>query len=129
MNSLYALFILLHILPIAILIGLFVLRTKVSSRWKAVLGFFAVTYGFIIYSARIEDWYLHYQLYQFDLDGDGMFGGIESTPEQAEAARKLAADTGRTFAVFTGLIFSIPLAFALYIMLKVFSFAKRRSGF
>jgi len=50
--------------------------------------------------------YYEYQLYKYDLDGDGMFSGAELTPEMDQAMKRLTNDTGRTFAPIIGAIVS-----------------------
>ena len=49
----------------------------------------------------------------FDLDGDGVFSGLEITPESEEAMRAVSSDTGRTLAPFTGL-FTCPIYSAFW---------------
>ena len=72
-----------------------------------------VLYISILVIVKIIDIRLEQKLNSFDLDGDGMFGGTEITPEQEKAMFDYINDTGRNFAPITGGIFAcvyIPLA-------------------
>jgi hypothetical protein len=62
--------------------------------------------------------YLEYKLNSFDLDGDGLFSGLEITPEQEKAMEMVIWDTGRTFAPITTGIFSIVNFLALILLTK-----------
>ncbi|MEP0177922.1 MAG: hypothetical protein ABJH28_03650 [Paraglaciecola sp.] len=63
-------------------------------------------YVFILVSVAYVEQKLNAELAAFDLDGNGLFSGAEITPEQEKAMYRVTADTGRTFAPFTGAIFS-----------------------
>jgi len=63
----------------------------------ASLTVFLVLYLFIVGSTTFDDIYYQWNLNRFDLNKDGMFGGVEITDEQNEAMRKLTNDTGRNF--------------------------------
>lgn len=63
-------------------------------------------YIFILISVAYIERKLDSELAAFDLNGDGAFSGSEITPEQEKAMYRVTADTGRTFAPYTGLIFS-----------------------
>jgi hypothetical protein len=60
---------------------------------------------------------LEKELYAFDLNGDGVFSGLEINPAQQEAMANFVNDTGRAMAPITGAIFSvtyIAISFTVY---------------
>ena len=61
-----------------------------------------VLYISILVIVKIIDIRLEQRLNSFDLDGDGMFGGAEITPEQEAAMFDYINDLGRNLAPFTG---------------------------
>jgi len=90
----------------------FLLKTKnvISPGKKNILcALFQVIvfYLSLLILVKIIDFQLEKELYSFDLNGDGMFGGEEITPEQEEAMNHYIWDTGRALAPITGLFFSM----------------------
>ncbi len=73
----------------------------------------------------LTEFYLDYQLNKFDLNNDGMFSGAEVTLEQQTAMLKVVSDTGRTFAPFTGFIFSGLISLVSLMGLKLVNFFKK----
>ena len=67
------------------------------------LGTVLVGYFVFVGSAWTADFVLEQKMNRFDLDGDGGISGDELTPAAEQAMDEWASDTGRTFAVFTGL--------------------------
>jgi len=94
------------ILPLSL--GLiFVLRKTRFAFWKSFAISKVIGYVLIVASAKISDRELNTRLYELDTNGDGVFSGNEMTPEVEKRLRAVARDTGRTFAPFTGLPFSV----------------------
>ncbi|EIK43143.1 hypothetical protein O59_004247 [Cellvibrio sp. BR] len=79
-----------------------------------------LVYIFIIVSVAYINNKLDNQLAAFDLNGDGIFSGIEITPDQEKAMQEVIADTGRTFAPITGAIFCSIYFLVLWLVLTVF---------
>ena len=125
MSPLYIVFIVLHLLPPIIVISIRLWAVNLSSALKFSIYIFAIIYGLIIYSNLLTEFYLDYQLNKFDLNSDGMFSGPEVTQGQQLAMQKVVSDTGRTFAPFTGFIFSGFISFVFYTGFKFVSFVKK----
>ena len=93
------------ILPTVIAIRL--IRAKNSS-FKSWLGGFLISsvacYFLLLVAAKFTDMHFKYRLNKFDLDGDGMFSGVEITPQMERAMSDLTNDTGRSLAPITGII-------------------------
>ena len=81
----------------------------------------ACVYAFILASVAYIEYKLDAELAAFDLNGDGIFSGSEITPEQEKAMYRVVADTGRTFAPFTGAIFSAIYFLGVWLLLSVIS--------
>jgi hypothetical protein len=81
--------------------------------WSSVTVFL-VLYLIIVGSATFDAIYYQWDLNRYDLDKDGMFGGIEMTDEQNEAMRKLTNDTGRNFSFITGFVFALVISVVVY---------------
>ncbi len=125
MNPLYIAFIALHVLPPAIILGTKLWGANLSNALKFSIYIFAIIYGLIIYSSLLTELYLDYQLNKFDLNNDGMFSGAEVTQGQQSAMQKVVTDTGRTFAPFTGFVFSGLISLIFYIGSKFICFVKK----
>ena len=125
MSPLYIIYVLLHFVPPIIIIGTKLCSSKISISLKISLYAFAIIYGLLIYSVLLEEFYLDFKLNQFDLNNDGVFSGSEITPEQEEAMQKVVSDTGRTFAPFTGLIFSGLFTIIFFIGFKIITYIKK----
>lgn len=76
-------------------------------------------YVFILVSVAYVEQKLDSELAAFDLNGDGFFSGNEITPEQEKAMYRVTADTGRTFAPFTGAIFSAIYFFMIWLVFSI----------
>lgn len=122
----YLIFILIHLIPPAVVGIAFKYRGQLSLAAKISIFVFVITYSFVMYGALITDIYLSYKLEQFDLDGDGMFSGEEVTPEQELALKKVVSDTGRVFAPITGLVLSLVVSIPLFLVLKLAVFIKKK---
>lgn len=94
------------------------LFTKNKMLWASVTVFL-VLYLLIVGTATFDAIYYQWDLNHYDLDKDGMFGGIEITDEQNEAMRKLTSDTGRNFSFLTGFVFALIISTAVYISGRV----------
>ena len=75
-------------------------------------------YVFILISVAYIEQKLDTELAAYDLNADGFFSGSEITPEQEKAMYRVTADTGRTFAPFTGVVFS-----AIYFLITWLTFS------
>lgn len=88
-----------------------------------------VLYIFILVSVAYIEHKLDAELAAFDLNGDGVFTGNEITPDQEKAMYRVIADTGRTFAPFTGAIFSLVYFAGVWLLFALISwFSNRRAG-
>ncbi|HEY0262406.1 MAG TPA: hypothetical protein VGB95_05230, partial [Chitinophagales bacterium] len=76
-------------------------------------------YLLIVGSATYDDIYLQWKVNQYDLNKDGLFSGIETTPELNQAMKDLINDTGRNFSFITGFIFALILSIATYFVSKI----------
>ena len=76
-------------------------------------------YAFILAGVAYIEYKLDAELAAFDLNGDGIFSGNEITPEQGKAMYRVIADTGRTFAPFTGAIFSVIYFLSIWLLLSI----------
>ncbi len=111
------------------LVIILIYRNRLFSKKKLFwtsLTIFLVLYLFIVGSATFDDIYYQWDLNRYDLDKDGMFGGVEITDEQNEAMRKLTNDTGRNFSFITGFIFALFISTAVYISGRVILKLKRQ---
>ncbi len=94
-------------------------RKKLFSKnkilWISIITFL-ILYLFIVGTSTFEAIYYQWDLNQYDLDKDGMFGSTEITDAQNEAMRKLISDTGRNFSFITGFIFSFIISTFVYIL-------------
>jgi len=111
------------------LVAILFYRKKLFSNnkllWKSVTVFL-VLYLLIVGKATFDAIYYQWDLNRYDLDKDGMFGGIEITDQQNEAMRKLTSDTGRNFSFITGFAFAIIISTAVYISGRVILKLKRK---
>ena len=101
-------------------------NSKKTSAWIAAFAFLTI-YLIIVGTAIYHDIYCQWDLNKYDLNMNGLFESNEINSGQEEAFKRLTNDTGRNFALFTGLIFSglislfvfvIGLGFEKYIKLK-----------
>jgi hypothetical protein len=106
---------------------------NVSPIKLTIINFVSV-YIFFVLGVYCYEIYLEYRLDSFDLNGDGIFTGEENTPEKEKYMSLVINDTFRTFAPFTGLVFSFLYA-ALFLCAsklngfesKLYGFIKKRS--
>lgn len=101
------------------------LFSKNKLLWASVTVFL-VLYLLIVGRATFDAIYYQWDLNRYDLDKDGMFGGIEITDQQNEAMRKLTSDTGRNFSFITGFVFALIISTAVYISGRVILKLKRQ---
>lgn len=101
------------------------LFSKNKLLWASVTVFL-VLYLLIVGRATFDDIYYQWDLNRYDLDKDGMFGGIEITDQQNEAMIKLTSDTGRNFSFITGFVFALIISIAVYISGRVILKLKRQ---
>ncbi|TNC85122.1 MAG: hypothetical protein CSH37_08820 [Thalassolituus sp.] len=79
----------------------------------------ACIYVSILASVAYIEYSLDAELAAFDLNGDGVFSGNEINIEQERAMHRVTADTGRTFAPFTGAIFSVIYFLGVWFLLSI----------
>jgi hypothetical protein len=83
-------------------------------------------YIFILLNVAYIEHKIGLELAAFDLNGDGFFSGEEITPAQEEAMNRFISDTGRTFAPFTGAIFSSIYFLIVWLIFLTVSWLKSR---
>jgi len=122
----------LEILTIICAVGLVAIlfyRKRLFSKnklfWTSVT-IFLVLYLLTVGSATFDDIYSQWNLNRYDLNKDGIFGGIEVTDEQNEAMRKLSSNTGRNFSFITGFVFALIISTTVYILGQIISKTKRQ---
>lgn len=71
------------------------------SFWLLVLGTTIMGYFLFLFSSRLSGYELKTILDAYDFDGDGLFSGVEITPQMQEAMRAYTTDMGRVFAPVT----------------------------
>lgn len=101
-----ALFVITLLAPWAILVA----NVKLfQGQHKVIFAIVSITlvYASLVLQANLIDSRLEQELYAFDLNGDGVFSGLEINPAQEEAMANLVNDTGRAMAPITGAIFSV----------------------
>ncbi|RPG35681.1 MAG: hypothetical protein CBB72_005250 [Muricauda sp. TMED12] len=120
------------LISILILVFMVIHRRKLfkTGKWKwfwiSAAVFFGV-YLLIVGEAAYFDISYNQDLQKFDTNGDGFFTANEISPEQKEAMQKVVSDTGRNFAVFTGLIFSGVLALLVFTGGNILEFIKLKA--
>lgn len=78
-----------------------------------------LTYIIIVASASYFNFKYQSELDAFDLNNDGLFSGNEINEEQQKAMQKVISDTGRNFAPFTGILFSVIYYIILLLTLSL----------
>lgn len=78
-----------------------------------------LTYIIIVASASYLSFKYQSELDAFDLNNDGLFSGNEINEEQQKAMQKVISDTGRNFAPFTGILFSVIYYIILLLTLSL----------
>lgn len=88
-----------------------------------------VVYVMFLLYVQVTEARLEAELASFDLDGDGIFSGVEITREQDAAMHRVVADTARTFAPITGVGVApacVAMAFLIVkVVRRVGSFSRR----
>lgn len=97
---------------------------SVSPIKLTIIHFISVFIVFLL-GIYCYEMYLEYRLDSFDLNGDGFFTGEENTPEKEKYMSLVTNDTGRTFAPFTGLVFSFLYSALFLCVLKLHGFTKK----
>lgn len=111
-----ALFVITLLVPWAILVAnakLFLGKHKVIFAIVSI----AFVYASLMLQVNLIDSRLEKELYAFDLNGDGVFSGLEVNPAQEEAMANFVNDTGLAMAPITGAIFSViytAISFMVY---------------
>lgn len=84
----------------------------------SVIASIVFVYVALLLQVHFIDARLEKELYAFDLNGDGVFSGIEINPDQEAAMSSLVNDTGRAMAPITGAIFSVLYSFAAFVFVS-----------
>ena len=111
-----ALFVITLLVPWAILVAnakLFLGKHKVIFAIVSI----AFVFASLMLQVNLIDSRLEKELYAFDLNGDGVFSGLEVNPAQEEAMANFVNDTGLAMAPITGAIFSViytAISFMVY---------------
>lgn len=92
------------------------LNKKISTNQIAIIASF-LFYLSIIVMVIATNYFLKKELDSYDLNGDGFFNGKEINPEQKIAMHNVISDTGRNFAPFVGIIYSLIYYLLLLIIL------------
>jgi hypothetical protein len=92
-------------------------KVKYSTLSIAIVSFIVI-YCLLQLNVHLVETRLNAELDQFDLNKDGWFGNEEITPAQEKAMENVSSDTARTFAPYTGIIFS---GFYVLLVVGVFS--------
>jgi len=114
------------LVSLAVYLGANKYSGNVSPIKLTIISFISV-YIFFVLGVYCYEIYLEYRLDSFDLNGDGFFTGEENTPEKEKYMSLVTNDTGRTFAPFTGLVYSFLYAALFLCALKLYSFIKKES--
>lgn len=85
-------------------------------KFFSIIASIVFVYVALLLQVHLMDIRLEKELYAFDLNGDGVFSGIEIRPDQEAAMSSFVNDTGRAMAPVTGAIFSILYSFAAFIL-------------
>jgi len=89
---------------------IFVANAKLFlGKHKVILAIVSIAfvYASLMLQVHLIDARLEKELYAFDLNGDGVFSGLEINPAQEKAMANLVNDTGLAMAPITGAIFSV----------------------
>lgn len=70
----------------------------------------------ILCSSIYDDIYCQWDLNKYDLNMNGIFESNEINSAQQAAYQRLINDTGRNFAIFTGLIFSGLISLVVFLI-------------
>ena len=103
---------LIAILVLQILFILYLNKLRVNGKLKFTLNKIAILSSILFYVllmiivVYLKFKYQH-ELDAFDTNKDGFFNGNEINKAQQRAMKNVISDTGRNFAPFTGIIFSV----------------------
>lgn len=113
------------LLPALISLGLLVMILIFSKRifknsnrkgiWISIIAFLII-YMIILGLTLFDDIYFQWDLNNYDLNMNGIFESDEINSDQQVAYQRLINDTGRNFAVFTGLIFSGLISLVVFLI-------------
>ena len=102
-------------------------NSKNKSIWIGIITFLVI-YMIILGFAMYDDLYCQWDSNKYDLNMNGIFENSEINSDQQAAYQRLINDTGRNFAVFTGLIFSgIISLFVILIGLGIEKYKRLKS--
>lgn len=126
MNPFYYLYLPLLALPlILMLLRKLVLNNSIRQEW-VILANIVATYLLIIAGTLTIDHYYASKLAAFDLNGDGLFTGIEVTAEQQAAQSEVERMSARTLAPVTGAMFAFFYSALFYCVLIVINSVKNK---
>ena len=115
---------LLFLLLIAIGWKPMLLKSKRKKFWFAVTIFLTI-YLIVLGTAIYTDIYCQWDLNKHDLNMNGIFESNEINPYQQAAFQRLINDTGRNFAVISGLIFAGVISFVVFFITQGFEKYKK----
>jgi len=102
-------------------------KTGATKALRSALVSFAVIDPLRVASAVAGGRYLDSRLAAFDLDGDGIFSGAETSPEQERALLDVTNDVGRNLAPITGAIVALVLSVGFFGGVSLVRLATRTS--
>lgn len=91
------------------------IKSKRKSTWAAIVVFLII-YMVIVGDAMFTDIYCQWDLNKYDLNMNGIFESDEINPLQQAAYQRLISDTGRNFAVISGLLFAAVISFIVFLV-------------
>lgn len=106
------------------------INSKLVTHKRNNLFISAISAGLLYFSILINVAYIQnkyeVELGTFDLNNDGVFSEFEITSEQEKAMHNVIADTGRTFAPFTGAVLSLIYFFLMLALFKLINFLHKQ---
>jgi hypothetical protein len=90
--------------PVILLCDATLLRRRLGMMRGALLSVAAI-FAIVVGTAVLYGRHLDAELAAYDLDGDGIFAGVEATPEQHLALLRVTNDLSRNLAPVTGGVF------------------------
>ena len=85
-------------------------------KFFSVISSIVLVYAALLLQVHFIDARFVKELYVFDLNGDGVFSGIEINIDQEAAMAALVNDTGRALAPITGAIFSVLYTIVFFLV-------------
>lgn len=117
MNSFYYLYLPLLALPFLLMLcRRVVLKNRIKREWVILVNM-VLTYLIIIAGTLLLERQYEAELMHFDLNGDGVFTGLEITAEQQAAQAKVENISARTLAPATGAMFAFFYSAIFYCLL------------